>query len=119
MINYFWIEIYEIKINKLESNYVDEIESYICEYELINNVNIKDVAIIYDVNKNEYFDETERKFVDFYNACACSWSAIGTINYYTNRNLSLLETEDANMFINLEKDYEIINDVLYIKVHAF
>lgn len=117
ILNYSYLIFCELKVNKLESIYVDKIYSYIKEYEELNNTQVTKICLNEDSSKLVWFNEIHRNFADLYNSCACSWSAIGTINYYTNRNFIL--TQEESFILDYDKDYEILQDILYIKVHKF
>lgn len=115
--NYSDIIFSELKVNKLESIYVEKIYSYIKNYEELNNIQVTKISINEDRSKYIWFDDIHREFVDLYNSCACSWAAVGTINYYTDRNFILIQ--DESYILDNDKDYEILQDTLYIKVHKF
>ena len=116
--NYIEI-VYNVKmINEYEKEYVAEIEKDINEYEEKNGINIKNVRLIYDKNADNLFrPNNTRKNIMTCNAALCSWSAIGTLNFYTNRNLEL---ESDNVYLmKVDENWFICDDVLYIKIAQF
>lgn len=51
-----------------------------------------------------------------WNACSCLWSAVGTINFYTGRKLVPISNELIEL--KIANNYEIINDILYVKINV-
>lgn len=115
IINYIEIINTSILVNKCEQEYVKNIDTYISKYELENNTTVEKVQLVYDANTNNAFFSNYRKVHYItYNACSCSWSAIGAINFYSNRNL----TPQSDNIIETKMDelYQINDDVLYLKI---
>lgn len=133
IINTLYITHLHKRVNENEKETAKQIQSYIERYELKNNtkvtrilgfkVNIKDLGFYSDINN---------KSVLTYNAIQCSWSYVGAINFYTNRNLIKREKitiDEYNNYLskylemNKEKDasegtaYVCIGDTLYLNVY--
>lgn len=76
------------QVNKLEQEQCEGLEEYIATYEKENNVQITEARYFKLSNMKQYgyFDEIKNESVLTYDGVACTWSAIGTINFYTERN---------------------------------
>lgn len=76
------------EVNRLESEQCIGLEEYISNYEKVNNVKITEARYfkLSNMKKYGYFTEIDNKSVLTYDGVACTWSAIGTINFYTGRN---------------------------------
>lgn len=117
---------YHKKVNDLEKESALQIEKYMEEYEENNNTKIKNVGliIIYDQQEKAYYNEIENKSVVTQDALRCNWSAVGTINFYTNRELieKKLNTEEILKYsenFEQEKNYTCIGDMLVLKVYMY
>ncbi len=115
-------------VNKLEMEQCKKIEEYIERYEEENNTKITEAKYfkIY-IKSNAFFSSIPNKSVITYNGVACTWSSIGTINFYTNRNFKNIKldiNENKELFEEYlqqkEKGYNnnfvIIDNVLYYTV---
>lgn len=81
--------LYEHKeVNRLEAEQCRGLEEYISNYEKANNVKITEARYfkLSNMKKYGYFTEIDNQSVLTYDGVACTWSAIGTINFYTGRN---------------------------------
>lgn len=115
ILNYVEI-IYSSKmVNKCEKEYVLNIAKYINNYEKENNTIIEKIQLVYSPDANNAFfpNCVQRNYVAW-NACSCLWSAVGTINYYSNRNL--IPVSSNYIEIKMDEMYKITDDVLYVKI---
>lgn len=120
-------------VNKLEKQQCEKLEQYIKKYEQENNTKVTRAKYFQIRGKKErgYFKTISNKSVLTYNGVACTWSSIGIINFYTDRNFKdeqiIMEEnmeENMKLFINYTKNIEkgfdnnfvIINDILYYSV---
>lgn len=114
-------------VNKLEEEQCKELEEYIKEYEEKNNVKITEAKYFKINNTKYYFSNIPNKSVLTYNGVACSWSSIGTINFYTNRHfkneqISIKDNEEIiKKYLKLMKEgynnnFVIIDNILYYTV---
>lgn len=102
-------------VNKCEETYVKNMGAYIEAYEKENNVTINVIQLIYD-NENvlsAYCSNVSRYSVVTWNACSCSWSAVGVINFYTGRDLI---SNGEVIYMSMDENYKIENDILYVKL---
>lgn len=114
------------KVNWLEKKQCEELEEYIKKYESENNILVTEAKyfVRHDKNRNGYFKEIKNKSVLTYNGIACTWSSIGTINFYTKRNFKDEKIDDAeifNKYLQLkengyDKNFVIIDGILYYTV---
>lgn len=117
------------EVNKREKEFCQGLEEYIEEYEKENNKKVVEAKFYknYDGDK-VYFDGISNKSVITYNGVYCTWSSIGTINFYTNRKFErqMIEYDGENKEI-IEKHMElkdqgydnnflIIDGILYYNV---
>ena len=117
------------EVNRLEKELCQGLEEYIEKYERENNTKVVEAKFYknYDGNK-VYFDSIPNKSVVTYNGVYCTWSSIGTINFYTNRKFKkqMIEYDEDNKKI-IEKHMElkeqgydnnflIIDGILYYNV---
>lgn len=95
-------------VNYLEKKQCEGLEEYIGEYERENNIVVTEAKYFTksDKDRNGYFESVPNKSVLTYNGVACSWSSIGTINFYTNRNF---KDERLNILENIELFKEYLN----------
>lgn len=102
-------------VNKLEEEQCKKIEEYIQTYEKKHNIEVKE-ARYFKINnmklKKGFFSIIPNKSVLTYNGITCTWSSIGTINFYTNRNF-----DNVNLKINENKD--IFNEYLNQKNNGY
>lgn len=113
--NYVEIIVNTKIVNKCEKEYVENMDKYIVEYENENNVKIEKIQLVYDSRaNNNFYGICTRKNVMTWNACSCYWSAIGVINFYTNRKLLPISEDYIQM--SMDKMYQINEDVLYVKI---
>lgn len=116
------------EVNKLEKEQCIGLEKYIEEYEQKNNTKVTEAKYFKYFNKTSgFFSSISNKSVLTYNGVACTWSSIGTINFYTNRNfenskLNISENEEIfQEYLQLKNDgydnnFVIINNILYYTV---
>lgn len=117
IVNYKDIIANSIITNKCEKEYVQQINEYITEYEKKNDIKIEKIQLVYDnniINNNNFYDMCTRKNTMTWNAVSCYWSAVGVINFYTNRNL-LPATEDCFQ-LEIDGMYEIKESTLYVTI---
>ena len=91
-----------------------------------NNVKITEARYfkLSNMKKYGYFEEIKNKSVLTYDGVACTWSAIGTINFYTGRdfadnyleaypNKELFYAYAAKRNLGYEGNFVIMDDILY------
>lgn len=119
--------LYEHKeVNKLEKEQCEGLEEYIRSYEEENNVKIIEARYfkLSNMKPYGYFEEILNESVLTYDGVACTWSAIGTINFYTGRNFedNYLEAyPNRNLFyayaakrkLGYEGNFVIMDNILY------
>lgn len=122
--NYIYLTILNGQVNELDKQSVYEIEEYIEEYEKNNNIQVKNIAIVYEKNYDKRFHNEfkGRKTGITVSALRTGWSVDGIINYYTERKLERknVTEEENNSYIQVidkENGYLCIGDTLYITVH--
>lgn len=119
-------------VNQKEEEVGKQIKSYIERYEEKNNTKVTKI-IGFKVNRKDlgFYKDIENRSVLTYNAIKCSWSYIGSINFYTGRELEKRNTitrEEYDNYINkylsmyTEKDendvtYICIDDTLYLNIY--
>lgn len=114
------------QVNKLEKEQCAGIEKYIREYEEENNVKITEARYfkLSNMKPYGYFDEIANESVLTYDGVACTWSAIATINFYTNRNFEdnyleaypnreLFYAYAAKRNLGYEGNFVIMDNILY------
>ena len=114
------------KVNELEKIQCEGLEEYIEEYEEENNVKITEARYfkLSNMKKYGFFEEIENESVLTYDGVACTWSAIGTINFYTGRdfadnyleaypNRDLFYAYAAKRNLGYEKNFVIMDNILY------
>ena len=102
------------------------LEEYIETYERENNVKITESRYfkLSNMKKYGYFEEIKNESVLTYDGVACTWSAIGTINFYTGRdfadnyleaypNKELFYAYAAKRKLGYEGNFVIMDDILY------
>lgn len=119
--------LYEHKeVNKLEKEQCEGLEEYIRSYEEENDVKITEARYfkLSNMKPYGYFDEIINESVLTYNGVACTWSAIGTINFYTGRdfennyleaypNRNLFYAYAAKRKLGYEGNFVIMDNILY------
>lgn len=117
------------EVNKREKELCQGLEEYIEEYEKENNTKVVEAKFYKEFDKDKgYFEGISNRSVLTYNGVYCTWSSIGTINFYTNRNFEkqMIEYEgenkkaiDKHMEL-IEQGYDsnfvIIDGILYYNV---
>ena len=118
------------EVNKREKEFCQGLEEYIEEYEKENNTKVVEAKFYknFDGNRMLFFDGISNKSVITYNGVYCTWSSIGTINFYTNRkfDIQMIEYYGENKEV-IEKHMElkdqgydnnflIIDGILYYNV---
>lgn len=114
------------QVNKLEQEQCEGLEEYIATYEKENNVQITEARYFKLSNMKQYgyFDEIKNESVLTYDGVACTWSAIGTINFYTERNFEdnyleaypnreLFYAYAAKRKLGYEGNFVIMDNILY------
>ena len=123
--------LYEHKqVNKLEKEQCEGLEAYIENYEKENNVKITEARYfkLSNMKKYGYFDQISNQSVLTYDGVACTWSAIGTINFYTGRNFednfleaypnrTLFYAYAAKRKLGYEGNFVIMDDILYFMAY--
>lgn len=124
--NTIW-QLYEHKeVNKLEAKQCQGLEEYISNYEKENNIKITEARYfkLSNMKKYGYFSEIDNESVLTYDGVACTWSAIGTINFYTGRdfednyleaypNKELFYEYAALRNLGYENNFVIMDNILY------
>ena len=113
-------------VNTLEKQQCEGLESYIENYEEENGIEVTKAKFFKFSNMKRYgfFDGMSNYSVLAYDGAACTWSSIGTINFYTNRNFEKCQlTIQGNEEIwkeyillrgeGFEKNFVCIGDTLY------
>ena len=103
-------------VNKYEKQQVAEIATYMEQYEQANNTKIKYIQKVYNVNHEKAkYPDTKFRTID---ALKGDCSAIGAVNYYTNRNLQpIYKIKNAEEHLNsAQQEYTCIDDVLVITI---
>ena len=114
------------QVNELERKQCEGLEDYIETYERENNVKITEARYfkLSNMKKYGYFEEIKNESVLTYDGVACTWSAIGTINFYTGRdfadnyleaypNKELFYAYAAKRKLGYEGNFVIMDDILY------
>ena len=114
------------QVNELEKEQCEGLEDYIETYERENNVKITEARYfkLSNMKKYGYFEEIKNESVLTYDGVACTWSAIGTINFYTGRdfadnyleaypNKELFYAYAAKRKLGYEGNFVIMDDILY------
>lgn len=114
------------QVNKLEKEQCERLEAYIEAYEEENDVKITEARYfkLSNMKKYGYFDEVKNESVLTYDGVACTWSAIGTINFYTGRNFAdnyleaypnreLFYEYAAKRKLGYEGNFVIMDNILY------
>lgn len=117
--NYENIMLQHKKVNNLEKVQVKEIEEYINEYE--ENTGIQ-VTKITKIPQKTRYEKNENDITR--NALRTNWAADGVINFYIKRDLetvNLTKEQAIYYFENYdsEREYQCIDDTLYINVYVF
>lgn len=118
-------------VNKLEEEQCKNLEEYIQSYEKENNIKVEEAKYfkVNNMKKYGFFNCIPNKLsVLTYNGTACTWSSIGTINFYTNRNfknekISVIKNKELfEKYLELrengyENNFVIIDNILYFMVY--
>ena len=118
------------QVNKLEKAQCEGLEAYIESYEQENNVKITEARYfkLSDMKKYGYFSQIPNQSVLTYDGVACTWSAIGTINFYTGRNFednfleaypnrTLFYAYAAKRKLGYEGNFVIMDNILYFMAY--
>lgn len=102
------------KVNIQDKQECELIGKWIKEYEETQNVEVKNIAFIYNSNSNSkyYYENVINHSALCYKAVAPEWSRIGAINYYNNRKFNDILNE-----INNYSEY--IDKINYYKNYFF
>lgn len=73
--------------NKIDQENIKLIDSWIKEYENKNNIKVKKLGFSYDANPTRTYDNIKSQSTFSYRALWAHISIIGSINYYTGRDL--------------------------------
>ena len=119
ILNYENIMFQHKEINNIEKLQVKEIEKFIDEYE--KNTGLK-VTKITKIPQKTRYEKNENDITR--NALRTNWAADGVINFYTKRNLKTVDlTEEQAIYFykncDKEKEYQCIDDILYVNVYVF
>lgn len=114
------------RVNELEKEQCKNLEKYIKNYEEENNIQVTKARYFKFSNMKEYgfFDEINNRSVLCYDGVACTWSSIGTINFYTKRGFRnaqmnpILHPDIWQEYVSLRKsgfegNFVCIGDTLY------
>lgn len=113
--NYIFIINSAKLVNMYEKEYSLNIANYVEQYEKENNCKIEKIQMVYNYDdSNVYFENCLHRPYITWNACSCSWSAIGTINFYSGKKL--VPISDTYIKGNIDGLYQIKNNVLYINI---
>ena len=116
-INYVETIYYTTTIQAYEQEYVVKLAEDMIKYEKGNDIVIKKIQLVYDKNFNAFIPNVKNVPYITWNACLCSWSAVGTINFYSGRNLTKLT--DKPIESSMDKLYDFRDDVLYFKIAVY
>lgn len=126
IMNFESIMLQHKEVNKLERQEVAEIEQYIEQYEMDSKISVSKIAKvpIYGEMDKTYFPSTKNKTSFTHNAIRTSWAADGVINFYTKRNLEsyIVSNEGKEYYMrhsNKEREYQCINDTLYVNIYMY
>lgn len=91
-VNYVKIMLDHKKVNEISKQESLQIGEYLDEYEKENNIELKNIVVVYDSNPQGFYKTKIKNNTSLcYRPLYTEWSHIGTINYYNNRNLKLIE----------------------------
>lgn len=118
------------QVNKLERVDVQEIDSYIENYEKQTGIKVNKIVKVCVIGKVEdaYYSSIKNKSTFTFTAIRSELAADAVINFYTGRNLELEEisyrdgTEISKIISQSEEKercYKCIDDKLYIEVYMF
>ncbi len=103
------------KIEKLNKEECNIINSFITKYEQNNNIKIKKIAICHDKNPTFFYNIINNYSSLCYRPLALEWSDDGSINYYTGRNLEEIDTtiEIYNQYFK-DKDWDKLSEEQFV-----
>lgn len=109
------------KVNVQEEQNVNEIATYIDEYEKKNNISINKIAIGIEKGQSDktYYDNIKSKNILTYNALKCDWSVDGVIYFYSGIKLEKYYISNIDNLLKEDEEYKCIDDTLYIKVYNY
>lgn len=91
-VNFVKIMLDHKKVNEISKQEALQIGSYFDEYEKEKNIKLKNIVVVYDLYPQVFYEtEISNKSSLCYRALYTEWSHVGTINYYNNRELKLIE----------------------------
>lgn len=95
------------KANELDKQETLKVNEFMLEYEKNNNIEIKNIAIVYDKNVTWNYNELKHKSLYTHRALMIWWCNVDTINYYTDRNLQKIQmkSEIYNIYFK-DKDWD-------------
>lgn len=115
-VNYVKIMIEHKKVNEISKQESLQIGKYLDEYEKEKDINLKNIVVVYDSRpKIFYSSQVENKSSLCYRALYTEWSHVGTINYYNNRDLKLIEgVEDEYTEYLHSQNWDTLNKEQFI-----
>lgn len=93
IINTLNILIAHRQANKLDKIEALKVNQFIEEYEKENNINVKNIAVVYDKNVTWNYNEIKHKSLYTHRALMIWWCNVDTINYYGNRKLEKVQMD--------------------------
>lgn len=118
------------EVNRLEKIDVQEIDNYIKDYENQTGIKVTKIVNVRVIGKEEkaYYSSIKNQSTFTFTAIRSDLAANAVINFYTNRNLELVdisykkEKEISEIISNSEEKemcYKCIDDTFYIEVYMF
>ena len=112
--NYYYKTMQSRKLNKIEKNEVINLDKKIRKYEIDNNIVVDKVVLLSDYSGRKV------NIIEF-NALYAEWSALGVINFYTNRNIkkqNITDEETYEYSVKMKnKEYMFDKDILILRVY--
>lgn len=117
--NYENIMLQHKEVNKLEKQEIEQIGNYIENYEKDTGIEITKVVKIPKKNSNK---KDENDIIR--NALKTNWAADGVLNFYLEKNLTTVKLTKEQVICysencDKEKEYQCIDDTLYICVYVY
>lgn len=118
------------EVNRLEKIDVQEIDNYIKDYENQTGIKVTKIVNVRVIGKEEkaYYSSIKNQSTFTFTAIRSDLAVDAVINFYTNRNLELVdisykkEKEISEIISNSEEKemcYKCIDDTFYIEVYMF
>lgn len=123
-INYILIMIEHKKLNEQDRQAVLQMEQYVKEYEQINNLQIKNIAVVtskFETEKAYYPSLRYKESVIMNSGIKTEWSILGCYNYYTGEKLKSYNPtkEEQKEYLEQQKEYLCIKDTLYVTAYMY